>query len=287
MSRIRDGRTCGFHCNLCICNLYKVPRFGGPVFSSVLSRKTNLSSSNSMSRIREGRTCRFHCNLYIYNPYKMPRLGGVVQFSVVLWVGKLILVVWTACRESEKVAHGDFIVICIQLFRERLSKKSVHETIPKGNMGYDHYTVPNDCNCRTYFWCFPLALANMYMSMASRAILSNFFEEQHPQNHPQYLSVLSLALFPTTFLEISVYLCLYKMPRCGGPVFSGALSRKTNFSSLNSMSRIQEGRTWRFHCNLYICNLTSFLKIKYIWDNKFSDEHFVYPFVVKCPPLFP
>ena len=29
----------------------------------------------------------------------------------------------------------------IQLFRERLSKKNVHATIPKGNMGYDQYTV--------------------------------------------------------------------------------------------------------------------------------------------------
>ena len=30
----------------------------------------------------------------------------------------------------------------IQLLRERLSEKKVHETIPKGNMGYDQYTVP-------------------------------------------------------------------------------------------------------------------------------------------------
>ena len=43
------------------------------------------------------------------------------------------------------------------------------------------------------------------MSMASRAILSNFFEEQWTQNHPKYLSGLSRALFPTTFLEIAVY----------------------------------------------------------------------------------
>ena len=34
-------------------------------------------------------------------------------------------------------------------------------TIPKGSMGYDQYTVPNDCSCRTYFCCFPLALANI------------------------------------------------------------------------------------------------------------------------------
>ena len=45
------------------------------------------------------------------------------------------------------------------------------------------------------------------------------------------------------------------MPRFGGPVFSSTSGRKTKFSSLNNMSRIREGRTWRFHCNLYICNL--------------------------------
>ena len=45
-----------------------------------------------------------------------------------------------------------------------------------------------------------------HTSMASRAILSNFFEEQWTQNHPQYLSALSRALFPTTFLEIAVFM---------------------------------------------------------------------------------
>ena len=55
--------------------------------------------------------------------------------------------------------------------------KNVHVTIPKGNLGYDQYVVPNDCSCRTYFCCFPLALANI-TSQTSRAILSNFFEEQ-------------------------------------------------------------------------------------------------------------
>ena len=31
----------------------------------------------------------------------------------------------------------------IQLFRERLSEKNVHPTIPKGNMGYDQNIVPD------------------------------------------------------------------------------------------------------------------------------------------------
>ena len=115
MSCIREGRTWtdgGFHCILYMCNLYKMPRFGGPAFSSALTRKANFSSLNSMSRIREGRTWRIHCNLYICNLKYIKCQDLVVQFSVVFWVGTPILVVWTVCPVSEKVAHGCFIIIC-------------------------------------------------------------------------------------------------------------------------------------------------------------------------------
>ena len=82
----------------------------------------------------------------------------------------------------------------------------MYPTIPKGNMGYDQYTVPDDCSCRTYFCCFPLALANTF-PWPFVPILSNFFEKKkRTQNHPQCLSGLSRALFPTTFLEIAVLL---------------------------------------------------------------------------------
>ena len=37
----------------------------------------------------------------------------------------------------------------------------MYATTPKGNMGYDQYTVPNYCSCRTYFCCFSLALENI------------------------------------------------------------------------------------------------------------------------------
>ena len=50
----------------------------------------------------------------------------------------------------------------------------------------------------------------------SLPILSNFFE-QRTQNHPQCLSWLSRAFFPTTFLEIAVYSLvdsLHTNPRC-------------------------------------------------------------------------
>ena len=41
--------------------------------------------------------------------------------------------------------------------------KNVQVTVPKSSMGYDQYTVPDNCsNCfRTYCWFFPLALANI------------------------------------------------------------------------------------------------------------------------------
>ena len=42
--------------------------------------------------------------------------------------------------------------------------------------------------------------------MASRAILSNLFDEQWTQNHPKSLSGLLRALLATTFLEIAVYI---------------------------------------------------------------------------------
>ena len=83
--------------------------------------------------------------------------------------------------------------------------KNVHVTIPKGNMGYDQYTVPDTVAVKTSLL---LSLnTRKHTSTASYAILSNFFEEQWTQNHPQYLSWLSRTLFPTTFLEIAVYAC--------------------------------------------------------------------------------
>ena len=92
----------------------------------------------------------------------------------------------------------------IKLFRERLSEKNAHPTIPKGNMGYDQYTVPDDCSCRTYFCYFPLALANTF-PWPFVPILSNFFEKKRTLNRPQCLSGLSRTVFPTTFLEIAVF----------------------------------------------------------------------------------
>ena len=40
----------------------------------------------------------------------------------------------------------------------------------------------------------------------SMDFISNFFEKQWTQHHPQDLSGLSRALYPTTFLEVAVYI---------------------------------------------------------------------------------
>ena len=42
----------------------------------------------------------------------------------------------------------------IQLFRERLSEKNVHATIPKGDMGYDQYTFPDTVAVEPTFVAF-------------------------------------------------------------------------------------------------------------------------------------
>ena len=47
--------------------------------------------------------------------------------------------------------------------------KNVHATIPNGNMGYDQYTVTDDCSCLTYFCCSLRASSPIWASeQASR-----------------------------------------------------------------------------------------------------------------------
>ena len=104
---------------------------------------------------------------------------------------------------QEIIGPDAYKPICIQLFRERLLEKMCTRQSRKVIMGYDWYTIPDDCSCRTYFCCFPLALANTF-SWPFVPILLNFFKEQWTQNHPQCLSGLLRALIPTTFLQIAV-----------------------------------------------------------------------------------
>ena len=45
-------------------------------------------------------------------------------------------------------------MLLFMLLRERLSEKKVNATIPKGNMGYDQYTVPDTVTVEPTFVAF-------------------------------------------------------------------------------------------------------------------------------------
>ena len=86
----------------------------------------------------------------------------------------------------------------------KVVRENVHETIPKGNMGIMINTLFLTLQLSNLLLLLSLNSSRKHTSVASRVILSKFFGEQWIQNHPQYLSGLSRALFPTTFLEIAV-----------------------------------------------------------------------------------
>ena len=92
---------------------------------------------------------------------------------------------------------------CVQLFQESLAAKMC--TRQSRKVIWDMINT-----LFLTLWLSKLLLllsfsTREHTSADSRVILSNFFEEQPTQNHPPYLSGLSRALFPTTFLEIAVY----------------------------------------------------------------------------------
>ena len=43
--------------------------------------------------------------------------------------------------------HVISLTIPYTVISRKVVGKNVHATIPKGNMGYDQYTVPSDCSC--------------------------------------------------------------------------------------------------------------------------------------------
>ena len=68
--------------------------------------------------------------------------------------------------------------IHLQLFQERLPEKVCTRQSREVIWRYDQYTVAVELNLLLSF------STSKHMSMASRAIVSNFCEEQRTQNHP-------------------------------------------------------------------------------------------------------
>ena len=74
----------------------------------------------------------------------------------------------------------------------------VYSYFEKGFGKIVHATIPKVIGILSNLLLLLSFITRRYMSMTSPAILSNFFEKQWTQNHPQYLSGLSRALYPTT-----------------------------------------------------------------------------------------
>ena len=67
----------------------------------------------------------------------------------------------------------------------------MHATIPKGNMGYDQYTVPDTVAVKNTFLASPLVLQTYVLYMAFS------LKNSELRTTPKYLSILLCALFPT------------------------------------------------------------------------------------------
>ena len=79
----------------------------------------------------------------------------------------------------------------------------MHATIPKGNMGYDQYTVP-DTSCLTYFCCFPLAHVNIRpWPLVRVSFFQISFKNSELKTIHNAFRDYCVHFFPTTFLEIS------------------------------------------------------------------------------------
>ena len=95
-----------------------------------------------------------------------------------------------------------------KILHTAISRKFVGKKCARNNPRKVIWDMINTLFLTLWLLNLPLLLSfsiRKHPSIASYVILSNFFEEQRTQNHPQYLSGLSRALFPTTFLEIAVY----------------------------------------------------------------------------------
>ena len=118
-------------------------------------------------------------------------------------VTDVFITFWRLPWSITEQTHGNIKSIFFTAISRKVVGKTVPATSPKSNMGHDQYTVLDDCSCQNYFCCFPLARADTF-PWPFVPILSNFFEKKRTQNHPQCLSGLSRALFPTNFLEIAI-----------------------------------------------------------------------------------
>ena len=120
-------------------------------------------------------------------------------------------------------------------------KKCACITIPKGNMGYDRYTVPDTVAVEPTFVAFPLALVNI-----SLWPLVPFFQislKNKELKTTPYLSGLSHALFPTINLSRNSCINILNKKKNGRSTNNGVyfpLVTDSTQNKLNSIGQIYQ-----------------------------------------------
>ena len=96
--------------------------------------------------------------------------------------------------------------LVIYSYFERGGRKNVHATIPKGNMGYDQQCILSSLLLLLSF------STGKRTSLAFRAFLPIFYEEQWNQNHPQYFSGWSRSHFFDNLSRNTVHIASWFTP---------------------------------------------------------------------------
>ena len=81
----------------------------------------------------------------------------------------------------------------------------MHATIPKGNMGYDQYTVTDIVAVELSFLLLLSFSTAKHKSMASPVLQISLKNSELKTTHNTYRDNLSRALFLTTFVKTAVY----------------------------------------------------------------------------------
>ena len=151
----------------------------------MLQNRETDQKKNKLHYLLRGSNKAWNESRYVFTILHVNMLSTIDLFSVLLT--SFFKQGNTACRFDGIIANNreekkSLPAVCANLFpytaiSRKFVKNKVHSTIPKGNMGYDQYTVSNDCSCRTYFWLLSFS-TRKHISVASRTILLNFFEKQ-------------------------------------------------------------------------------------------------------------
>ena len=133
-------------------------------------------------------------------------------------------------------------------------------------MGYDQYTVPWHCSCRTYFCCFPLALTNIRPWPLVPFFQISLKNSELKTTH----NTLSRVLFPTTFLEALYNNVILHLTKIGNSFVFWKCSCNFSLIDYNNFSSRAWGKQWKQLMNVHetqvSINRKNLLRAHIIWN---------------------